>query len=103
MHLYYFVLYVVYFYSEKPLLLQRSVARDLGGVSHIYIYIYIYICFTTRMVLDYAASTAMILKPLGTIVINIVHFKTFCGIRCTKRADRLVVNEWELWLLYYCL
>ena len=51
---------------------------------------YIYICFTTRMVLDYAASTAMILKPLGTIVINIVHFKTFCGIRCTNE----LIDSW---------
>ena len=40
------------------------------------------------MVLDYAPSTAMILERLGTIVINIVNFKTL------KRADRLVVNEW---------
>ena len=99
MHLYYFILSVVYFYSERPPLLQRSVARYLGGVSQIYIYIsisiylsiyiyiiyiYIYIWFTTRMVLDYAPSNAMILKPLGTIVINIVNFKTFCDVRCTN-------------------
>ena len=42
------------------------------------------------MVLDYAASTAMILKPLGTIVINIVHFKTFGGIRCTNE----LIDSW---------
>ena len=33
----------------------------------------------------------MILETLGIIVLNIVNFKTFCGI---KRADRLMVNEW---------
>ena len=68
----YFILRVVYFYRERPPLLSRRVARDFGGVSQIYIYIYIYIFFleklykivfwfTTRMVLDYANSTAMIL------------------------------------------
>ena len=60
----YFILCVVYFYSARPPLLRRSEARDFGGVSQIYIYIYIYIYifkeklykavfwFTTRMVLD---------------------------------------------------
>ena len=59
MHLYYFILSVVYFYSERPPLLQRSEARDFGGVSQIYIYIYFkeklykaVFWFTTRMVLD---------------------------------------------------
>ena len=62
MHLCYFVLSVVYFYSERLPLLQRSEARDFGGVSQIYIYIYIFFFkeklykavfwFTTRMVLD---------------------------------------------------
>ena len=56
MHLYYFILSVVYFYSERPplskyfilcvvcfysersALLQRSVARDFGGVSQFYFF-----------------------------------------------------------------
>ena len=36
------------------------------------------------MVLDYAPSIAMILEPLGIIVLNIVNFKTFCDVRCTN-------------------
>ena len=42
MHLYYFILSVLYFYSERSPLLQRNAARDFGGVSQIYIYIYKY-------------------------------------------------------------
>ena len=36
------------------------------------------------MVLDYAPSTAMILEPLGIIVLNIVNFKSFYDVRCTN-------------------
>ena len=83
----YFILHVVYFYSERPPLLPRRVARDFGGVNQIYINIYIFFFFgkvlktvfwfTTRMVFDYASSTAMILEPLGSIVVSIVKFKIF--------------------------
>ena len=34
----YFILCVVYFYSERPPLLQRSVAREFGGVSQIFFF-----------------------------------------------------------------
>ena len=90
----YFILCVVYFYSERPPLLQRSEARDFGGVSQIYIYIYIFFLrknFTKQCYglpqewsLIYAPSTAMILETLGIIVLNIVNFKTFCDVRCTN-------------------
>ena len=86
MHLYYFILSVVYFYSDRPPLLKRSVALDLGGVS-IYgfrIYIYIFGLPQEWSLIMLPPSTAMILKPLGTIVINIVNFKTFCDVRCTN-------------------
>ena len=74
-----------YFYSERPPLLQRSVARHFGGVSQIYI-IYIYIIYKYILYIylgktlqssvlayhkgvpDYAPSTAMIHEPRGTIV-----------------------------------
>ena len=57
----YFILCVVYFYNERPPLLPGRVARDFGGINQIYIYIYTkQFWFTTRMVLDYTLSTAMI-------------------------------------------
>ena len=45
MHLYYFILSMVYFYSDRPPLLQRSVAPDLGGVSIYGVRIYIYLVY----------------------------------------------------------
>ena len=50
------------------------------------------------MVLDYAPSATMILKPLGTIVINIVNLKTFCDFRCTNEVIDLWGMNGELWL-----
>ena len=96
----YFILCVIYFYSERAPLLQRNEAQDFGGVSQIYIYIYIFFslrknftkqCFglPQEWSLIYAPSTAMILETLGIIVLNIVNFKTFCDVRC--------INEIDLW------
>ena len=42
MHLYHFILSAVYFYSERPPLLQRSVAREFGGVSQIFFFIFFF-------------------------------------------------------------
>ena len=62
-------------------------------IYYIYIYIYIYVrknftkqCFDLpqEWSLIYAPSTAIILEPLGIMVLNIVNFKTFCDIRCTN-------------------
>ena len=89
----YFILCVVYFYSARPPLLRRSEARDFGGVSQIYIYIYIFLrknftkqCFRLlqEWSLIYAPSIAMTLETLGIIVLNVVNFKTFCDVRCTN-------------------
>ena len=112
----YFILCVVYFYSERPPLLQRSEARDFGGVSQIYIYIYIFFFFFKEKTLQ---SSALVyhkngpwftlpllqwyLKTLGIIVLNIANFETFCDVRCTNELVDLWWMNGELWVLYYCL
>ena len=122
MNLYYFILSLVYFYGEgpplskycilcvicvygeRPPLLQRSVARDLGGVSQIYLYFFRK--NFTRQCFGLPQEWSLIMLPLlqwYSYGLNVINFKSFCDVRCTNELIDLWWMNGELWLLYYCL
>ena len=99
-----FILCVVYFY------LRSGVAQDFGGVSQIKLFFFCFFFWQNvtkqyydlpQKVPDCVPSTVKLNELSGTIVLNIVNFKSFCDVRCANELIDLWWMNGELWLLYY--